>query len=143
MLNLTDFRELHPHSENCFLMATVAVPAGEPVEIESELEKADFNEYLTGGASGVYLVHVDGDSMEVEIFHGDVLIVNRNLQPNAGDKVVARVGLSYTVKIYSPCKNGLRLVASNEKYPARFVNKKEDCEIFGVVTHVVHRLKKI
>ncbi len=100
MLNLTDFRELHPYSENYFLMATVAVPAGEPVEIELELEKADFNEYLTGGASGVYLIHVEGDSMEAAIFHGDVLVVNRNLQPNAGDKVVARVGSSYTVTKY-------------------------------------------
>lgn len=134
---------LRSHSENYCLMATVAVPAGEPIEIESELEKVDFNEYLTGGADGVYLIRVSGDSMEAEISHGDTLVVNRNLQPQPGDKVIARVGATYTVKIYSPCKNGLRLVASNEKYKSRFVNKKEDCEIFGVVTHVLHRLKKI
>lgn len=142
-MQLTNFLPLAPHSENYCLMATVAVPAGEPSEIESELEKVDFNEYLTGGEEGVYLIRVDGDSMEVEIFHGDLLIVNRNLQPQPSDKVVARVGAAYTVKIYSPCKNGLRLVASNDKYESRFVNKKEDCEIFGVVTHVIHRLKKI
>ena len=143
MLTLTNFRELYPHSKNYCLMATVAVPAGEPSEIESELEPIDFNGYLTGGTDGVYFVEVEGDSMEVEIFHGDALVVNRNLQPQPGDKVVARVGAAYTVKIYSPCKNGLRLVASNDKYEPRFVNKKEDCEIFGVVTHVIHRLKKI
>jgi len=142
-MRLTDFLPLAPHSENYSLMATVAVPAGKPSEIESELERVDFNEYLTGGEEGVYLMRVEGDSIEAEIFHGDLLIVNRNLQPQPGDKVIARVGASYTVKIYSPCKNGLRLVASNEKYKPRFVNKKEDCEIFGVVTHVIHRLKKI
>ncbi len=142
-MRLTDFLPLRPHSENYSLMATVAVPAGEPQDLESELERIDFNEYLTGGEEGVYLIRVEGDSMEAEIFHGDLLIVNRNLQPQPGDKVIARVGASYTVKIYSPCKNGLRLVASNEKYEPRFVNKKEDCEIFGVVTYVIHRLKKI
>ncbi len=67
------------------------------------------------------MVHAEGDSMEAEIFHGDLLVVNRNLQPQPGDKVVACVGASYTVKIYSPCKNGLRLVASNEKYATRIV----------------------
>jgi len=142
-MKLTEFAPLLTHSENYCLMATVAVPAGEPSEIESELERIDFNEYLTGGADGVYLIRVDGDSMEAEIFHGDTLVVNRNLQPQPGDRVIARVGASYTVKIFSPCKNGLRLVASNEKYKPRFVNNKEDCEIFGVVTHVLHRLKKI
>ncbi len=65
------------------------------------------------------------------------------IQPQPGDKVIARVGATYTVKIYSPCKNGLRLVTSNEKYKSHFVIKKDDCEIFGVVTHVLHRLKKI
>ncbi len=143
MLTLTNFKELRPHSESYCLMATVAVPAGDPLEIESELEPVDLNAYLTGGTNGVHFVEVEGDSMEAEIFHGDVLIVNRNFQPQSGDKVVARVGAAYTVKIYSPCKNGLRLVASNEKYAPRFVSKKEDCEIFGVVTHVIHRLKKI
>lgn len=142
-MRLTDFLPLAAHSENYSLMATVAVPAGEPRDIESELERIDFNEYLTGSADGVYLIRVEGDSMEAEIFHGDLLVVNRNLQPNAGETVVARVGASYTVKIYSPCKNGLRLVAANDKYEPRFVNKREDCEIFGVVTHVIHRLKKI
>ena len=109
----------------------------------AELERIDFNEYLTAGSDDVFLTHANGDSMEAEIFHGDWLIINRGLQPNAGDIVVARVGADYTVKIYSPCQNGLRLVASNDKYATRFVSKKEDCEIFGVVTHVVHRLKKI
>jgi DNA polymerase V len=142
-MRLTEFLPLAPHSANTVLMATVAIPAGEPQDIESELERIDLNEYLTSASDGIYLIRVEGDSMEAEIFHGDLLVVNRNLQPQPGDKVIARVGASYTVKIYSPCKNGLRLIASNEKYPPRFVDKKEDCEIFGVVTHVIHKLKKI
>lgn len=143
MLTLKEFIPLTPHSKNYCWLATIAVPAGELAEIAGELEKFDFNEYLTGGVVGCFMVYAEGDSMEAEIFHGDLLVVNRNLQPQPGETVVARVGAAYTVKIYSPCKNGLRLVASNDKYEPRFVNKKEDCEIYGVVTHVVHRLKKI
>ena len=142
-MKLSEFLPLRPRSGRTSLLATVAIPAGEAMEITAELERIDFNEYLTAGSDGVFLTRVSGDSMEAEIFHGDLLIINRNLQPNAGDIVVARVGADYTVKIYSPCRNGLQLVASNEKYATRFVNKKEDFAIFGVVTHVVHRLKKI
>ncbi len=135
---------IKPKSEKYSLMATLGiVSAGEPLNVENSLERIDLNEFITDGQTDVYFIRASGDSMEAEIFHGDLLIVNRNLQPQPGDKVIARVGASYTVKIYSPCKNGLRLVASNEKYEPRFVNKKEDCEIFGVVTHVIHRLKKI
>jgi len=143
MMKLSKFIPLLPRSRHTILAATVGVSAGEATEISAELERIDFNEYLTAGRDDVFLTHANGDSMEAKIFHGDWLIINRGLQPNAGDIVVARVGADYTVKIYSPCRNGLRLVASNEKYATRFVNKKEDCEIFGVVTHVVHRLKKI
>jgi len=142
-MRLTEFLPLRPRSGKTCLVATVAIPAGEAMEIMAELERIDFNEHLTNGEDGVYSVRVVGDSMEAEIFHGDWLIVNRNLQAHNGDIVVARVGAAYTVKIYSPCQNGLRLVASNEKYAARFVGRKEDYEIFGVVTHVVHQLKKI
>ena len=142
-MKLSEFIPLRPRSGRTSLLATVAIPAGEAIEITAELERFDLNEYLTTGSAGVFFTIASGDSMETEIFHGDLLIINCNLQPQPGDTIVARIGADYTVKIYSPCRNGLRLVASNEKYAARFVNKKEDFTIFGVVTHIVHRLKKI
>jgi len=142
-MKLSEFIPLRPRSGRTSLLATVAIPAGEAIEITAELERFDLNEYLTTGSDGVFSTIVSGDSMEAEIFHGDWLIVNRNLCPQRGDIVVARIGAAYTVKVFLPCRNGLRLVARNEKYAARFVNQKEDYEIFGVVTHVVHRVKKI
>ena len=143
MLTLKDFVPLNPHSKKYCLLATIAVPAGYPAEIAGELERFDFNGYLTDGSEGSFMVYAEGDSMEAEIFHGDLLIVNRNLQPALGDKVVASINGAYTIKIFKPCKNGLRLVAANEKYKTQTVTRKDDCEIFGVVTHVVRRLKKI
>ncbi|MCA1639261.1 MAG: S24 family peptidase [Acidobacteria bacterium] len=143
MLKLTEPVPLRPHSKNYCLLATVAVPAGDARDIESELEEFDFNEYLTGGGSdGTFMIRADGDSMEVEIFHDDLIIVNPNLQPVRGNKVVASINGSYTVKIFSPCRNGLHLVAANKKYHPQTVTQKDECEIVGVVTHVVRQLKK-
>ena len=143
MMTLTDFVPLAARSDKYFLMATVDIPAGEPSELNAELECFDFHNQLTGCEDGVFMVRVNGDSMEDEIFHGDWLIVNRNLQAKTGDKVVFCINGSYTIKTYAPCKNGLRLIASNDKYPTRFISSKEDCEIFGVITHVIRQLKKI
>lgn len=143
-MQLTEFISLAPNSKTHARLASVAVTAGEPAEISGELEQFDFNEHLTGGSDGVYFVRVVGDSMETEIFHGDLLVVNRNLQAKDGDKIIASVNGNFTVKIFSSAtQNGLRLVASNGKYPARAITAKDDFEIFGVVTHVVRQLKRI
>lgn len=139
----TQMRELSPRTANNVLLASVSVPAGEPADICTELERIDLNEFITGGSSGVYMIRVVGDSMEAEIRSGDLIVVNTNLQPNAGDVVVASVNNAYTVKIYQPRRNGLHLIAANAKYPTKTVTSADKCEVFGVVTDVVRSLKKI
>ena len=142
-MKLTEFIPLRPNSNKFILLADAAVSAGEPCEIPDDFEQCDINEYLTNGKDGVYLIRVVGDSMEAEIFHGDQLIVNRNLQAEHGDKIIASVGGSFTVKIFSQSpREGLRLVAKNGKYKPRKILPKDDFEIFGVVTHVIRKLKK-
>jgi len=141
---MMEIYRLKPRSEKFCLMATVgSVSAGEPQEIENIFERVDLNEFITHGSEEVFMIRADGDSMETEIISGDWLIVNCNLQANAGDKILARVGNSYTVKNFESGRNGLRLVASNGKYAPRKLTANDDCEIFGVVTHVLHSLKKI
>ncbi len=143
MMELSDFAQLKPHSKELSLLASIAVSAGEPAEISNDFEQIDFNEYLTGGREGVYLIRAVGDSMETEIFHGDLLVVNRNLQARSGDKIIAYINNCFTVKIFSNQTNGLRLVASNGKYKPHNICLQDNFQIFGVVTHVVRAVKKI
>ncbi len=142
MMQLTEIISLRPHSERASLMASIAVPAGEPAEITNEFEQLDLNEFFTGGNEGIYMIRVVGDSMEAEIKSGDLLVVNRNLQARTGDKIIASINGSFTVKILSDNPNGLRLVASNGKYQPHEITIQDSFEIFGVVTHVIHSLKR-
>ena len=128
--------------ENQIFLASVAVCAGEPAEITDELDQIDLNEYLTSGTEGVFLIRVVGDSMETEISHGDLLVVNRNLQAKDGDKIIASLDGNFTVKIFRKTPT-LQLVASNGKYTPRQISRKDDFQIFGVVTHIVRQIKKI
>lgn len=137
-----EMKAIAARTENSILLASVQVPAGEPADICTELEKIDLNEYITGGSDGVYLIRVVGDSMEAEIRHGDLIVVNRNLSPKSGDVVVISVNGAYTVKIYQPFRNGLHLVAANAKYKTKTVTRRDSCEVFGVVTDVLHSLRK-
>ena len=137
---LTDFRELAAHSANLSWLTSAAVSAGEPAEIPSEFERVDLNELITNG-DDCFITRANGDSMEADIFHGDILVVDRNLQPRNGDKVIASVNGLCTVKIFRRSA-ALQLVASNGKYAPRSITKKDDFEIFGVVTYIVHCVKK-
>lgn len=128
---------------NYVMMAVAVGSCGEPSDISNELEKIDLNEVFTGGNGGVYIIRAAGDSMEADIRNGDLLIVNRNFAPQSGDVVLASINDSLTIKIFKPFRNGLQLVASNKKYQPRDITSKDDFEVFGVVTDVIHKLKKI
>ncbi len=135
---------LKPRGNKSVLISMLGfASAGEPCEVERSLERIDLNEFLTGGNVGVFLIQANGDSMNAEIRSGDWLIVNRNLQPNSGDKVLIEVNGKFTVKNFQPFRNGLRLIPSNCNYSIIHVSTKDSCEVFGVVTHVLHSFKKI
>lgn len=142
-MKITDFIPVRTHSEKMCKIAVVGVPAGPPQNIADELEEFDLNEYLTGGEPGTFWARADGDSMEAPIYDGDWMFVNCNLQPCCGDTVIACVDGEYTVKIFKPSRNGLKLVPANHKYESRFVKWDDDWTIFGVVTGFYRRVKKI
>lgn len=139
---LTELIPLKPRSDKRVLMALADIPAGEPVNLCTDLEEHDLNEYVTGGRRGVFLAHVGGDSMETEIRKGDVLIINQNLSVNPGDIILAYVGGAYTIKQYQPKPNGLYLVPKNENYESRLITAKDDFETFGVIVGIVRWFKK-
>lgn len=135
--------KIKPRAETSVLVALASAPCGSPQEICTELEIVDLNEFITGGESAVYLIRARGDSMEAEIRRGDLMVVNRNLPAEPGDAIVAFVNGDISVKIYKPDRNGLTLVPKNAKYKSQIITPHDDFEIFGVVTDVLHKLKKI
>lgn len=119
------------------------ISAGEPLEIESVLERVDLNELLSRGSDASLLLRVNGDSMEdVPIFSGDFVMLDRLRQPQANDIVVARLNGGYTIKRFKLNddygRRGLFLVPCNSAYESRKLTKSDDCEILGVVTFIIH-----
>ena len=123
------------------LMAS-AVMAGFPSPAEQYVERPlDLNELLVARPAATYFVRASGDSMTgAGIRDGDLLVVDRSLEPEDGATVIACVDGEFTVKTYRRDRDRVRLEAANPAYPPiRFAGEME-LRVFGVVTAVVHRL---
>ena len=120
-----------------------AVPAGFPSPASDYSEKAlDLNELCITKPAATYFVRAQGESMiEAGIFHDDVLVVDRSLTARHGDIVIAEFNGELTVKKLE-LKPKLRLVPMNKDHAPVVVPEGADLEIFGVVTNVVHNLRK-
>ncbi len=130
---------LAENSKTTAWLALGAISAGRAQELSGDLEPVDLNEYLTNGRGAVFLVRVCGDSMETEIESGDLLIVDRNRAAKQNDKIIASVNGDFTIKIFRE-RPALQLVASNGKYLSRKITRRDNFQIFGVVTHIIKKI---
>ena len=69
----------------------------------------------------------------------DLLVVDRSIDPRPGLIVIASVQGEYTVKLLERRAGRLWLVPANSRYSAIEIRQDSDLEIWGVVTHVIHR----
>lgn len=118
------------------------VSAGFPSPAQDFIEQAlDLNELCIKHPAATYFVRVEGDSMlEAGIYPDDVLVVDRSLNAEHGDIIVASVYGELTVKELQ-LKPVPRLLPRNKAYPPIEVAEESDLVIFGVVTNVIRNLR--
>jgi len=119
------------------------IKAGFPNPADEYLESSlDLNSYLIPHPASTYILRVSGDSMvDVGIYEGDLLIVDRAIDPRNGKIIVAYLDDSFTVKIFEKKDQSIYLVPANKKYSRIDVTNNPTFEIFGVVTHCIHIFK--
>lgn len=126
-------------------MAT-PVKAGFPNPAEDSRGVAlDLNELIIRHPVSTYYLRVDGDSMEgAGITTGDIVVVDKSLDPKSGDIVVAAVDGDFTLK-YLKLEAGQKawLVAANPAYQPIALHEATDAQLWGVVTHVIHQTRKV
>lgn len=120
----------------------VSVSAGFPSPAEDYLDgKLDLNDYLIKHRAATFFLRAAGDSMTgAGIHHGDILIVDRSLDPADNNIVIAVLDGELTVKRIRKSADGLLLMPENKRYAPVRVTEEMDVAIWGVVTNVVHSL---
>lgn len=119
-----------------------SVSAGFPSPAEDYIEgRLDLNRQLIKHPAATFFVRVAGDSMiNAGIHPGDILVVDRALEPKDGNVVIAVIDGELTVKRISQHGSKLFLVADNHAYPPLEILETMEFEVWGVVTCVIHNL---
>ena len=116
------------------------VSAGFPSPAEEFIEKPlDLNELLIRHPSSSFFLRVAGTSMEgAGIDDGDLLLVDRAVEPTNGRIVIAVVNGELTVKRlrYTPTGKPY-LQAENPDYAPIEIAAETDCHLWGVVVNVI------
>ena len=125
-------------------LAGESVAAGFPSPADDYIDSGiDLNEVLIRHPSSTFFLRVSGDSMvEAGIQHGDLLVVDRSLEPRPGLIVVAVLDGSFTLKRLARHRGRLRLEAANSAYPPLELHQCGDVQIWGVAIHVIHPLAR-
>ncbi|MGE4554354.1 MAG: LexA family protein [Desulfovibrionaceae bacterium] len=131
-----------PGPPRSFPLYLARVQAGFPSPADDFIDRAlDLNEHLVAHPQATFFVRAVGDSMiEAGIHSGDILVVDRALDPHAGDVVIAAVDGELTVKRLA-LKNGrLFLAPGNPDFAPIEITEDSDLEVWGTVTYVIHKL---
>ena len=102
----------------------------------------DLNAHLIKNIPSTFLIRVHGKSMNgVGINDGDLLIVDRSLNPKNLSTVIVNVNEELVVKSFVREKNQTFLTSNSKKLTDK-INLTENPEIiiWGVVTYVIHAL---
>ncbi|MEG3640823.1 transcriptional repressor LexA [Magnetococcus sp. PR-3] len=122
-------------------LAGSRVAAGFPSPADDFVEaQLDLNQHLVKHPAATFFVRVSGDSMiDAGIHPGDILVVDRALEAESGQIVIAVLDGELTVKRLEKRSNKLFLMPENRAYPPIEVTEEADLVIWGVVTSTVHQ----
>lgn len=123
-------------------MAT-PVRAGFPNPADDARSTAlDLNELVVRHPVATYYLRVEGDSMTgAGVVAGDIVVVDKSLEPKNGDIVVAAVDGDFTLKHLKRDGQKAWLVAANPAYPPIALHEALDAQLWGVVTHIIHKTR--
>lgn len=108
-------------------------------------KKLNFNEEIIKHPAATFYAKALGDSMEnAGIEEGDILVIDRSLDPRNGDIVVAYVNGEFTVKyldISKKDKGIVKLMPANSRYNPIVMHDGDELQIWGVVSSVIKRFR--
>lgn len=103
-----------------------------------EQRTLDLNTRLIKNPTQTFYLSAAGDSMEGwGIFEGDLLVVDRSVQPRLGHILVAMLDEEVLIKRYALYRGTPHLCSSHPHYPP-LPMKDTECQLWGVVRAVIH-----
>jgi len=115
------------------IQAGFASPANDFIEMNISLDKE-----LIGNKDATYYARVEGSSMEgANIHDGDLLVIDRSIEPQDNKVAVCFIDGGFTVKRLRMEKDFILLMPENDKFEPIKVTHETDFFVWGVVTYII------
>ena len=118
------------------------VSAGFPSPADDFIDKTlDLNDLVIKHPQATFFVRVSGNSMiNAGIKDGDILVIDKSLEPIEGKIVIANVDGEFVLKRIRKKGGKLYLYPENSDFNPIEIKEGMECEIWGVVTYVIHTI---
>ncbi|KGG15073.1 MULTISPECIES: LexA family protein [unclassified Prochlorococcus] len=126
-------------------LASDHISAGFPSPADDYVDIGiDLNEELIRHPASTFFLRVEGESMtNAGILDGDLLVVDRSLEPQPENIVVAALDGSFILKKLTYCKDVPYLEAAHPDYPPIDLRHYDNIQIWGVAIYSIHSLSRI
>ena len=123
-------------------LAEEGISAGFPSPADDFKEtRISLDRQLIKNTEATFYARVSGDSMiEAGLNDGDLIVIDRSLDPENGKIAVCLIDGDFTVKRIRKEKNKLYLVPENKKYKSIKINEENQLIIWGIVTYVIKKI---
>ena len=120
------------------------ISAGFPSPAQDYIDlKIDLNKELITNPSSTFYGRVKGASMkDAGILDGDILVIDKSLEPQDGDTAVCFIDGEFTLKYIKIETDAVYLVPANSKFQPLKVTEENNFCIWGVVTYSIKNHKK-
>ena len=120
--------------------------AGFPSPAQDYIDRSlDFNRDIIKHPAATFYAKVIGQSMEgAGIDSGDIIVVDRALEPRDGDIVVACINGEFTLKYIDLNKKEKGIVClrpDNDRYEPIYMHEGDELIVWGVVSSVIKRFR--
>ena len=115
------------------IMAGFPSPAEDFTELSISLDQL-----LIKNPPATFMAYAEGESMiNIGIHHGDIIIVDRSLNPQNEDIIIAVLEGEFLIKQFSNAGDEIRLIPHNSKYPIIYIKEDSNFQVWGVVAHSI------
>ena len=124
------------------VLAQTGISAGFPSPADDFRDnKISLDKVLVKNKEATFYAKVSGQSMiGAGLDDGDLLVVDKSLEPTHNKIAVCFVDGEFTVKRLQVTQEGVFLMPANPTYEPIQVTEENNFQIWGIVTHVIKRV---
>jgi len=125
-------------------MVDGGISAGFPSPAADYIDlKIDLNKELIANPSSTFYGRVKGYSMkDAGIVDGDILVIDKSLEPQDGDTAVCYIDGEFTLKYIKIEPDAVYLVPANSEFKPLKVTEENNFCIWGIVTYSIKNHKR-